>query len=153
VLNLALVRNLPEDLVRSLDGSPLAIGQAGADLCNQGPLSASRLRRYLLHLEDEYNRLMAVKLETEDCYYEKDNKSIIGTFNPVEDPMNEQNPYATKILMLCSVMDTGNTPISIFVRAVSNTEEDEDMTLHLPSLGSSLPGVAIINSVNPYFSI
>jgi hypothetical protein len=138
MLNLALVRNLSESLVRSLDGSPLAIEQAGADLCSQGPLSASRLRRYVLQLEAEYNRMMTTELETEDCYYEKDNKSIIGTFNLLEEAMNKQNPDAARLLMLCSVMGNGNIPTSIFFRIVSSTEGDEDMALHLPSLRSSL---------------
>jgi len=44
---------------------------------------------------------MALEANSEDCYYYKENKSIIGTFSLLEKALRTKNQDALKLLTLC----------------------------------------------------
>ncbi|KAE8441100.1 hypothetical protein EG329_005867 [Mollisiaceae sp. DMI_Dod_QoI] len=107
------IRDLAKTLASNLDGSPLAIEQASADLCSQGPPSVKTLTRYMQHLELEYTQLMENEITAEDCFYDKDNKSIISTFNLLEEAIKRKNANALKLLRLCSVIEDQDIGVQI----------------------------------------
>jgi len=123
------VRDLARALTSNLDGSPLAIEQASADLSNQGPPSVETLTKYMQRLEIEYSKLMEYELTTDDCPYEKDNKSIIGTFNLLENAVQERSDNALNILRLCCTIGPGNIPLPF----CSPTLQDHDIISQIPS--------------------
>ena len=97
------------ELVHSLDGFPLAIEPASADLSMQGPLSSRVLRQYLSRLEDEYSRL---KPDHFECFYDKD-RSIISTFNLLKSSIREYSIDAIDVLTLCSFFGKNEIPIAM----------------------------------------
>jgi len=111
-----LVFELSEEIVENLDGSPLAIEQAGALLSSRGPLSVECQESYLLQLKDQYTTVMAFQPGTEESYYDKDNKSILSAFSLLEAAIGQGNPDAIKLLTLCSFLDTRSISISMLLR-------------------------------------
>lgn len=109
------------ELVHSLDGFPLAIEPASADLSMQGPLSSRVLRQYLSRLEDEYSRLMTIKPDHFECFYDKD-RSIISTFNLLKNSIREYSIDAIDVLTLCSFFGKNEIPIAML--ATKNIYED-----------------------------
>lgn len=130
------MHDLAKTLVSSLDRSPLAIKQASADLCSQGPLSVKSLTRYMRHLEIEYTKLMEHEMTTEDCFYDKDDKSIIGTFNLLERAIKHRDSNALNLLRLCSVIGPGRIPMSFCLQRLPTTE-DQDIATPIPSNSQS----------------
>lgn len=68
-----------------------------------GPLSSRVLRQYLPRLEDEYARLMTIKPDQFECFYDED-RSIISTFNLLKNAIQEYSidaiglpPFSGKI--------------------------------------------------------
>lgn len=130
-----LVRRLSQELILGLDGCPLAIEQASADLLMQGPLSVPTLKRYLSQISDEYTRLMDIEPERSECYYDKD-RSLIGTFNLLKKPLQMQSTDAIDILTLISFFGRNNIFMSILTTQVSH---DQDPIMDLaPSAGRAL---------------
>lgn len=93
----------------------------------QGPLSSRPLRQYLSRLEDEYARLMAIKPDHFECFYDKD-RSIISSFNLLKAAIQEYSIDAIGVLTLCSIFGKNETPIAML--ASKNTYED-DFTIDL----------------------
>ena len=130
------MRNLSRELVLKLDGSPLAIEQASADLSMQGPLASPALRQYLLRLQDEYARLMSIEPDQFECYYNKEDKSIIGTFNLLETALRKHSTDAIKVLTLCSFYGRNVIPLAMLA---THVWQNEDLMIDLaPSVRHSL---------------
>lgn len=106
----------------NLDGSPLAIEQASADIFMQGPLTAFTLRAYISKLQDEYTRLMARGPDHFECYYEKD-MSIISTFNILEKALPQYSTDAIDLLNLCSCLGRNNIPMAMLTEYGSESQD------------------------------
>lgn len=103
----------------------------------QGPLSSRVLRQYLSRLEDEYARLMTIKPDQFECFYDKD-RSIISTFNLLENAIKEYSIDVIGLLTLPSFFGKNEIPIAVL--ATQNTHEDDltiDLIQHVGHITSS----------------
>jgi hypothetical protein len=102
----------------------------------QGPLASPVLRQYLLRLQDEYARLMSIEPDQFECYYNKEDKSIISTFNLLETALRKHSTDAIKVLTLCSFYGRNVIPLAILA---THVWQNEDLMIDLaPSVRHSL---------------
>jgi hypothetical protein len=105
------VCDVSKEIVKALDGSPLAIKQASALLSSKGPLLVNAQKKYLSKIKEQYASIMAYQPKINYSYYNKDNRSIISAFNSLEKEMSRRNKDAINLLTLCSFFDPGKIDI------------------------------------------
>jgi hypothetical protein len=82
---------------------------------------------------------MALEADSEGCYYDKENKSIIGTFNLLEKALRTKNQDALKLLTLCSFFERGSTPVPIAVLTGSPSSMSTDYDRTFGHLSPEIP--------------
>ncbi len=112
-----LLGNLPEqekkdakEIVKEMDGLPLALEQAGAYI-NETKCSLSD---YLSAYKDIRNTIIMLNNEGEDV---NDHKSVFATFKLAFDKVKEQSPAAVDFLKVCSFLSSDLIPEEIFTKA------------------------------------
>ena len=110
-------------------------GQAAVDLSMGHVLSAVTLQRYLIRLRQEYQRMMMIKPDMSEWYYDK-NRSIIKTFSILKEAIAKSNSDSLRLLTFASFFATGNIPIIMIDRTQSfKYASAGNLTDLLPELG------------------
>jgi hypothetical protein len=84
-------------------------------------LSVGTLQQYLTRLKKEYRRMMTMKPDMSEWYYDK-NRSIIKTFSILKEALVKSKPDSLRLLTLTSFFAAGNIPI-IMMDHIHRTED------------------------------
>ena len=105
--------SVAQEIVKEMDGLPLALDQAGAYIRQ----TQSRLQEYL----DLYkNAKHAAKLRDKRGKHTDDHISVTATFQLAFNKVKQKNSTVTKVLEVCSFLDPNLIPEEIFTHTQTN---------------------------------